>query len=186
MKALHGGRPVGTDLGAVTGPGREPGYRESGLSRRPRPRRRFAAADLAAAQRIAETDSRTLDRVMPTVSRLANRGFLGVYVDLVHARQELEGLLGRRGLGRRQAEVVGLIQVLRRSRPHELILDGRRLQLWMYSPAIAGMSRRGTAAVYRPDLCDGRLDVRIVEAGRLARSRLVAAVLTGTLGRYRA
>jgi hypothetical protein len=63
---------------------------------------------------------------MPTVSRLANRGFLGVYVDLVHARQELEGLLGRRGLGRRLAEVVGLIQVLRRSRPHELILDGRR------------------------------------------------------------
>lgn len=127
MKALHGGRPVGTDLGAVTGPGREPGYREPGLSRRPRPRRRFAAADLAAAQRIAETDSRTLDRVMPTVPRLANRGFLGVYVDLVHARQELEGLLGRRGLGRRLAEVVGLIQVLRRSRPHELILDGRRL-----------------------------------------------------------
>ena len=62
---------------------------------------------------------------MPTVSRLANRGLLGVYVDLVHARQELEGLLGRRGLGRRLAEVVGLIQVLRRSRPHELILDGR-------------------------------------------------------------
>ena len=31
---------------------------------------------------------------MPTVSRLANRGLLGVYVDLVHARQELEGLLG--------------------------------------------------------------------------------------------
>ena len=29
---------------------------------------------------------------MPTVSRLANRGLLGVYVDLVHARQELEGL----------------------------------------------------------------------------------------------
>src|ERR1700760_3208899 len=69
------GRPVGTDLGAVTGPGRELGYREPGLSRRPRPRRRLAAADLSAAQRIAETDSRTLDRVMPTVSRLAHRGF---------------------------------------------------------------------------------------------------------------
>ena len=49
-----------------------------------------------------------------------NTSSTGVYVDLVHARQELEGLLGRRGLGRRLAEVVGLIQVLRRSRPHEL------------------------------------------------------------------
>ena len=54
-----------------------------------------------------------------------NTSSTGVYVDLVHAREELEGLLGRRGLGRRPAEVVGLIQVLRRSRPHELILDGR-------------------------------------------------------------
>jgi hypothetical protein len=35
------------------------------------------------------------------------------------------------------------------------------------------------------DLSDGRLDARIVEARRLARSRLVAAVLTGTLGRSR-
>jgi len=41
------------------------------------------------------------------------------------------------------------------------------------------------APAYRPDLADGWLDIRVVEAAVLARSRLVAAVLTGTLGRSR-
>jgi undecaprenyl-diphosphatase len=55
----------------------------------------------------------------------------------------------------------------------------------MYFAGNCRYEPQGTAPVYRPDLCDGCLDVRIVEAGRLARSRLVAAVLTGTLGRCR-
>jgi undecaprenyl-diphosphatase len=38
---------------------------------------------------------------------------------------------------------------------------------------------------YRADLSDGYLDIRVVDAGLLARSRLVASVLTGTLGRCR-
>jgi hypothetical protein len=41
------------------------------------------------------------------------------------------------------------------------------------------------APAYRPDLADGWLDLRAVEATVLARSRLVAAVLTGTLARSR-
>jgi hypothetical protein len=41
------------------------------------------------------------------------------------------------------------------------------------------------APAYRPDLADGWLHIRVVEAAVLARSRLVAAVLTGTLGRSR-
>ena len=45
---------------------------------------------------------------------------------------------------------------------------------------------QGTAPAYRPDLADSCLDVRVIEATVLARSRLVAAVLTGTLGRSRA
>ena len=44
---------------------------------------------------------------------------------------------------------------------------------------------QGAAPAYRPDLADGCLDIRVVEATALARSRLVAAVLTGTLGRSR-
>ena len=47
------------------------------------------------------------------------------------------------------------------------------------SPATAGTSPRDGARV-PSDLADGYLDIRVVEAIALARSRLVAAVLTGT------
>jgi membrane-associated phospholipid phosphatase len=50
-----------------------------------------------------------------------NTSSTGLYVDLVNARRQLEGVLGKR-----LAEVVALIGVLRRGRPHELILDGKR------------------------------------------------------------
>jgi diacylglycerol kinase family enzyme len=63
--------------------------------------------------------------------------------------------------------------------------NGRRRRRWLYFAGNCRYEPRGMALAYRPDLSDGRLDVRIVEARRLARSRLVAAVLTGTLGRSR-
>jgi undecaprenyl-diphosphatase len=104
----------------------------------------------------------------------------GIYVDLVHTREQLEVALGRR-----VAVAAALIQVLRRSRPHELILNGRHLRLWLYFAGNCRYEPPGTAPAYRPDLCDGYLDIRVIDAGLLARSRLVAAVLTGTLGRCR-
>jgi hypothetical protein len=103
-----------------------------------------------------------------------------VYVDLVNARRQLEGVLGKR-----LAEVVALIGVLRRGRPQELVLDGRRRRLWLYFAGNCRYVPQGTAPAYRPDLADGWLDIRVIEAAVLARSRLVAAVLTGTLGRSR-
>ena len=51
--------------------------------------------------------------------------------------------------------------------------------------AVAWGTFKGMAPAYRPDLADGWLDIRIVEATALARSRLIGAVLTGTLGRSR-
>ena len=107
-----------------------------------------------------------------------NTSSTGLYVDLVNARRQFEGVLGKR-----LAEVVALIGVLRRGRPHELILDGKRRRLWLYFGGNCRYVPQGMAPAYRPDLADGWLDIRIVEATALARSRLVAAVLTGTLGR---
>ena len=109
-----------------------------------------------------------------------NTSSTGVYVDLVNARRQLEGVLGKR-----LAEVVALIGVVRHGRPHELVLDGRRRRLWLYFAGNCRYVPHGTAPAYRPDLADGCLDARVVEATVLARSRLVAAVLTGTLGRSR-
>jgi diacylglycerol kinase family enzyme len=81
--------------------------------------------------------------------------------------------------------VVALVRVLRRGRPHELILNGQHRRLWLYFAGNCRYEPVGTAPAYRPNLSDGYLDIRVIEAGPLARSRLVAAVITGTLGRCR-
>ncbi len=137
-----------------------------------------SARDAVAALRAGEA-------VLVDVGIAGRRSFVntsstGVYVDLVRAREQLEGQLGRR-----VAAIIGLIQVLRRGQPHELILDGRRRRLWVYFAGNCRYEPQGMAPSYRPDLADGCLDIRVVDAGLLARSRLVAAVLTSTLGRCR-
>jgi len=125
------------------------------------------------------------EAVLVDVGIAGNRPFVntsstGIYVDLVQAREQLKGVLGKG-----PAALIGLIQVLRRARPHELILDGRRRRLWLYFAGNSWYEPPGTAPAYRPDLSDGCLDIRVIDAGRLARSRLIAAVATGTLGRSR-
>jgi undecaprenyl-diphosphatase len=109
-----------------------------------------------------------------------NTSSTGVYVDLVNARRQLEPVLGKR-----LAEAIALISALWHGRPHELVLDSRRRRLWLYFAGNCRYEPQGMAPAYRPDLADGWLDIRIVEAAVLARSRLVAAALTGTLGRSR-
>ena len=138
----------------------------------------WSAHDAVAALRAG--DAVLVDVAVAGARSFVNTSSTGVYVDLVRARQQLEGRLGRR-----LAAVVGLIQVLCRSTPHELVLNGQRRRLWLYFAGNCRYEPPGMAPAYRPDLCDGCLDIRVVEAGLLARSRLVAAVLTGTLGRSR-
>ena len=137
-----------------------------------------SARDALAALRHGETVQ--VDLGLVGGRPFVNTSSTGVYVDLVNARRQLEGVLGKR-----LAEVVALIGVLRRGRPHELVLDGRRRRLWLYFAGNCRYVPQGMAPAYRPDLADGCLDIRVVEATVLARSRLVAAVLTGTLGRSR-
>jgi diacylglycerol kinase family enzyme len=125
------------------------------------------------------------EAVLVDVAMAGHRPFIntsstGVYVDLVHARQGLE-----KAVGRRPALLVALAKVLWRGRPHELMLNGRRRRLWLYFAGNCGYEPAGIAPAYRPRLSDGHLDIRVVDAGPLARSRLFAAVAAGTLGRCR-
>lgn len=110
-----------------------------------------------------------------------NTSSTGVYVDLVHARERLE-----RKIGKWPALLVALLQVLRDSRPRDVFVDGRRRRLWLLFAGNCCYAPQGFAPSYRPNLSDGRLDVRVIDAKPpLARLRLLAAVLTGTLGRSR-
>ena len=82
--------------------------------------------------------------------------------------------------------LVALARVLRTSKPVDLLVNGRRRQVWLLFAGNCRYEPSGAAPAYRPDLADGTLDVRMVDGSQpLARTRLIAAVLLGTLGRCR-
>jgi diacylglycerol kinase family enzyme/membrane-associated phospholipid phosphatase len=108
-----------------------------------------------------------------------NTSSTGVYVDLVRARERLENRIGKW-----PALLVALIHVLRHSRPQDILVDGRRRRLWLLFTGNCCYAPQGFAPSYRPNLSDGKLDVRVVDARHpLARFRLLAAVFLGTLAR---
>ncbi|MER6440011.1 MULTISPECIES: diacylglycerol kinase family protein [unclassified Streptomyces] len=102
---------------------------------------------------------------------------LGVYSELVGAREKLEERIGKW-----PALVVGLAGVLAKGSPVQVSVNGRPKRLWLLFAGNGIYHPAGFAPTYRTQLDDGLLDVRAVDAGTpLARTRLLLAVLTGTL-----
>jgi diacylglycerol kinase family enzyme len=138
-----------------------------------------SADDALAALR--EGDSVLVDVASASGNAFVNTASTGVYVDLVRAREEIEPALGKW-----PAVLVALIDVLRHSRPVDLLVNGRRRRVWLLFAGNGRYEPSGAAPAYRPDLADGMLDVRLIDGSQpLARTRLIAAVLLGTLGRSR-
>ncbi|GAB2985949.1 phosphatase PAP2 family protein [Amycolatopsis acidiphila] len=101
----------------------------------------------------------------------------GVYTELVRYREKWE-----KRLGKWPAVLVGLVHLLRRTQPQNLVIDGRRRRVWMVFAGNGQYLPLGFAPTARPRLDDGLLDVRIVDAERpFARTRVALAVLLGTL-----
>ncbi|HEX5400983.1 MAG TPA: phosphatase PAP2 family protein [Pseudonocardiaceae bacterium] len=106
-----------------------------------------------------------------------NTSSIGLYVDLVRFREHWEGRLGKW-----PAMLVGLVHILRHAAPQDMVVDGELRQLWMLYAGNCRYQPIGFAPTHRSRLDDGLLDVRIVDATeRFARTRIVLAVLTGTL-----
>ncbi|MEU9192419.1 diacylglycerol/lipid kinase family protein [Streptomyces hundungensis] len=102
---------------------------------------------------------------------------IGVYSELVHARERLE-----KRIGKWPAVFVGLAKVLATGSPLSVVINGRPRRLWLLFAGNGIYHPAGFAPTYRTQLDDGLLDVRAVEAGTpFARTRLLLAVLTGTL-----
>jgi len=81
---------------------------------------------------------------------------------------------------------VALAQVLRTSRPQDVHVNGVPMRLWLFFAGNCCYAPQGFAPSYRPELADGKLDIRVADATfPFARLRLLTAVLTGTLGRSR-
>jgi len=130
---------------------------------------------------LGEGDSVLVDVASAGGEAFVNTASTGVYVDLVSAREEIEPALGKW-----PAVMVALVDVLRHSRPVDLLVNGRRRRVWLLFAGNCRYEPSGAAPAYRPDLADGSLDIRLIDGSQpMARTRLIAAVLLGTLGRSR-
>ena len=110
-----------------------------------------------------------------------NTASFGSYVTLVDARERLESKIGKW-----PAAIVALVRVLRREEPVEVELDGKRRLLWMIFIGNCRYHPSGFTPSWRERLDDGLLDIRVVDASQpYSRTRLVAAIVTGRLGRSR-
>ncbi|QEU90778.1 phosphoesterase [Streptomyces kanamyceticus] len=116
-----------------------------------------------------------------TCAYFLNTFSIGVYPELVRAREARET-----SLGTWPALAIGLLRVLAEGAPINVTLDGQPRRLWLLFAGNSRYDPPGFAPSYRPTLDDGLLDLRIVDGKRpFARTRLVAAFLTGTLARSR-
>lgn len=110
-----------------------------------------------------------------------NTASFGSYVTLVDSRERLESKIGKW-----PAAIVALVRVLRNADPVEVELDGKRRRLWMIFIGNCRYHPSGFTPSWRERLDDGLLDIRVVDAAQpYSRTRLVAAILTGRLGRSR-
>ncbi|TSB18193.1 bifunctional phosphatase PAP2/diacylglycerol kinase family protein [Streptomyces benahoarensis] len=100
---------------------------------------------------------------------------IGAYPELVRLRERWAGTIGAWPAG-----VLAAWHVLRTTKPVSAEINGRRMQLWMLFVGNCSYRGLGLTPVRRHDPADGVLDVRVVRAGRLARTRLLVAALTGT------
>ncbi|HEX2053118.1 MAG TPA: diacylglycerol kinase family protein [Actinomycetota bacterium] len=134
------------------------------------------AIDAIARGHAAAVDVATIDGKV-----FLNTASFGSYVELVDARQKLQNKIGKW-----PAVFVALVHVLRNSEPIEVVLDGRRRSLWMIFIGNCRYQPSGFAPSWRERLDDGLLDIRIVDGDQpWARTRLLFAVLSGTLGQCR-
>ncbi|WP_405014445.1 bifunctional phosphatase PAP2/diacylglycerol kinase family protein [Kitasatospora sp. NBC_01539] len=104
---------------------------------------------------------------------------IGVYPDLVRIRERHE-----KRIGKWPALGVALVEVLSRAEPVRVSVSGVPRSLWLLFAGSGAYDPPGFAPTRRVRLDDGILDVRIVDGSHpFARTRLVLAFLTGTLGR---
>ncbi len=108
-----------------------------------------------------------------------NNASIGSYSELVDERERLESRLGKW-----PAMVVALVRVLRRGHRFEITIDGDHRTVWMVFFGNGSYEPPGFAPSTRPDLVDGLVDVRLVDADApFSRARLIAALLLGALAR---
>jgi len=104
---------------------------------------------------------------------------LGVYPELVRLREKHE-----QRFGKWPSMAWAMTRVLRHAKPVFVEVDGQPRKLWTLFAGNGHYHPAGFAPSWRERLDDGCIDVRLIDAEKPgSRLRLVAAVLTGRLGR---
>ncbi|MEU8828015.1 phosphatase PAP2 family protein [Streptomyces sp. NPDC048636] len=138
------------------------------------------------AHAVTEGDAVAVDLARATplagggeTKHFVNTFSIGFYPELVRIRESLQDRLGKW-----PAAAVALTRVLRTAEPMEIEVNGHKRRLWVLFAGNGGYAPDGFAPTYRDQLDGGLLDVRAIDGGqRLARTRVLIAALTGTLGR---
>jgi diacylglycerol kinase family enzyme/membrane-associated phospholipid phosphatase len=141
------------------------------------------ADDIAAAVQRGEAVEISVGSAAPDGDDLyfLNTFSLGTYPELVRRRERRERWLGKWG-----ALAVALAEVLGRAEPLHIEVDDQPRRVWLLFGGNGRYHPPGFAPTWRDRLDDARIDVRIVDAEQpFGRLRLVAAVLSGRLGRCR-
>jgi undecaprenyl-diphosphatase len=106
---------------------------------------------------------------------------LGVYPELVKEREKHE-----KRIGKWPAMALAMSRVLRGADPVFIEVDGQPRRLWTLFAGNGHYHPAGFAPSWRERLDDGCIDVRLIDADHsFSRLRLVAAVLSGRLGKSR-
>ena len=104
-----------------------------------------------------------------------NTASIGGYPEMVRRRDRLSHRMGKW-----MAMTVAAARVLRRQSPVELVVNGRRLSVWIVFIGNCVYTPRGLSPAWRPRLEDGLLDVQYLRADlHLGRTRAVLATLLG-------
>jgi undecaprenyl-diphosphatase len=130
------------------------------------------------AARVDVARTTGLDSPGAVAEPFLNTFSIGSYPDLVRVRERWS-----RRVGSWPASVLAAVHVLRTCTPVDIEINGRPRSVWLLFAGNCRYSSVGLAPVRRRDLADGRLDVRIVDGGPFARTRLLGAALTGVLTR---
>ena len=135
----------------------------------------------AAIQAVKDGDAIQMDVASIDGQIFLNTASFGAYAHLVDAREKLEDKIGKW-----PALAFALLRVLRHGEASRVEIDGEERRIWMIFIGNCRYHPSGFAPAWRERLDDGKLDIRIIDASApFARTRLVASVLTGRLGRSR-
>ncbi len=136
-----------------------------------------SAADTARA--LQAGTSRRIDVGRIDGQPFLNTASLGSYPELVDEREQREDRLGKWA-----AMAIAALVVMRRGRPTELTINGRRVRTWAIFIGNCEYDPPGLAPLQRTRLDDGVFDVRWIDARmRFSRTRVTAALLLGRYGR---